>query len=73
MKEMKNQTQPPEEKLRIGVFICHCGLNIAGTLDIKELVNYSKTIADVVYVKEIGILVQIQVKKKLERVLKSTI
>ena len=30
------------EKPRIGVFICHCGLNIAGTLDIKELVEYSK-------------------------------
>src|SRR4030042_822825 len=41
-----------EEKLRIGVFICHCGLNIAGTLDIKELVEYSKTLPDVVYVKE---------------------
>jgi heterodisulfide reductase subunit A len=40
------------EGLRIGVFICHCGLNIAGTLDIKELVEYAKTIPDVVYVKE---------------------
>ena len=40
------------EGLRIGVFICHCGLNIAGTLDIKALVEYAKTIPDVVYVKE---------------------
>ncbi len=44
--------QPESEALRIGVFICHCGLNIAGTLDIKELVEYAKTIPDVVYVKE---------------------
>jgi heterodisulfide reductase subunit A len=44
--------QPEAEELRIGVFICHCGLNIAGTLDIKELVEYAKTIPDVVYVKE---------------------
>ena len=41
-----------EEKLRIGVFICHCGLNIAGVLDIKELVEYAKTLPDVVYVKD---------------------
>jgi heterodisulfide reductase subunit A len=40
------------EELRIGVFICHCGLNIAGTLDIRQLVEYAKTIPDVVYVKE---------------------
>jgi len=44
--------QPEGEELRIGVFICHCGLNIAGTVDIKQLVEYAKTIPDVVYVKE---------------------
>jgi heterodisulfide reductase subunit A len=41
-----------DEEPRIGVFICHCGLNIAGVLDIKELVEYSKTLPDVVYVKD---------------------
>ena len=52
MKSPDIQKQLSEEQLRIGVFICHCGLNIAGTLDIKELVEYSKTIRDVVFVKE---------------------
>ncbi|KON33067.1 MAG: hypothetical protein AC479_05805 [miscellaneous Crenarchaeota group-6 archaeon AD8-1] len=52
MKNPDIQKQLSEEQLRIGVFICHCGLNIAGTLDIKELVEYSKTIPDVVFVKE---------------------
>jgi len=40
------------EELRIGVFICHCGLNIAGVLDIKELIEFAKTLPDVVYVKD---------------------
>ena len=40
------------DQLRIGVFVCHCGLNIAGTVDIKQVVEYAKTIPDVVYVKE---------------------
>jgi heterodisulfide reductase subunit A len=35
---------------RIGVFICHCGKNIAGGLDIKSLVEGSKHIQGVVSV-----------------------
>ncbi|MGB9959883.1 MAG: hydrogenase iron-sulfur subunit [Candidatus Bathyarchaeales archaeon] len=46
------QSQNKPEELRIGVFICHCGLNIAGVLDIKELVEFAKTLPDVVYVKD---------------------
>jgi heterodisulfide reductase subunit A len=52
MAQKENQKQSETEELRIGVFICHCGLNIAGVLDIKELVEFSKTLPDVVYVKE---------------------
>ncbi|MEM2675990.1 MAG: CoB-CoM heterodisulfide reductase HdrA2 [Candidatus Bathyarchaeia archaeon] len=48
----ETQTQQKPEELRIGVFICHCGLNIAGVIDIKELVEYAKTLPDVVHVKE---------------------
>jgi heterodisulfide reductase subunit A len=48
---MSHTTSSPE-KPRIGVFICHCGLNIAGVLDIGELVAYARTLPDVVYVKE---------------------
>jgi len=42
----------PTSQLRIGVFVCHCGLNIAGTVDVKQLVEYSKSLPDVVFVKE---------------------
>jgi heterodisulfide reductase subunit A len=52
MSQPETPKQPEREELRIGVFICHCGLNIAGTVDIKQLVEYAKTIPDVVYVKE---------------------
>jgi heterodisulfide reductase subunit A len=40
------------EELRVGVFVCHCGLNIAGTVDVKAVAEYAKTIPDVVFVKE---------------------
>jgi len=52
MAETEAKKQVEIEEPRIGVFICHCGLNIAGVLDIKELVEYSKTLPNVVYVKE---------------------
>ncbi|MBT8171956.1 CoB--CoM heterodisulfide reductase iron-sulfur subunit A family protein, partial [Candidatus Bathyarchaeota archaeon] len=37
------------ENLRIGVFVCHCGLNIAGTINIKELTKYAQTLPNVVF------------------------
>ncbi len=52
MSQPETPKQSETEELRIGVFICHCGLNIAGTVDIKQLVEYAKTIPDVVFVKE---------------------
>jgi heterodisulfide reductase subunit A len=35
--------------LRIGVFICHCGSNIAGTVDVPEVVKYAGTLPGVVH------------------------
>lgn len=36
---------------RIGVFLCHCGSNIAGVLDMEKLEEYAKTLANVVFVE----------------------
>jgi heterodisulfide reductase subunit A len=36
------------EELRIGVFVCDCGLNIAGTVDCAAVTEYSETLPDVV-------------------------
>ncbi len=38
-----------DDDIRIGVFVCHCGTNIGGVLDISELTEYSKTLPNVVY------------------------
>jgi heterodisulfide reductase subunit A len=34
---------------RIGIFVCHCGTNIAGTVDIERVVEEIKRFPDVVY------------------------
>jgi heterodisulfide reductase subunit A len=41
-----------EEELRIGVFVCHCGFNIGGVIDVPAVVEYAKTLPDVVCVEE---------------------
>jgi heterodisulfide reductase subunit A len=45
---------PPErdvqgEDPRIGVFVCHCGTNIAGVVNVPDVVEYAKTLPNVVY------------------------
>ncbi|MBN1401637.1 MAG: FAD-dependent oxidoreductase [Anaerolineae bacterium] len=34
---------------RVGVFVCHCGLNIAGTVDVEAVQEYAKRLPYVVY------------------------
>jgi len=35
--------------MRIGVFVCHCGLNIAGVIDVKKVAEEAKKIPGVVF------------------------
>jgi heterodisulfide reductase subunit A len=37
-------------ELRIGVFVCQCGLNIAGTVDCSAVAEFAETLEDVVVV-----------------------
>lgn len=41
-----------EEETRIGVYICHCGLNIAQTVDCRAVCEYAATLPNVVVAKE---------------------
>ncbi len=38
----------PESELRIGVFVCDCGLNIAGSVDTEAVRAFAETLPDVV-------------------------
>ena len=52
MSEMEKEKEPQREDMRIGVFICDCGSNIAGHLDCKAVTQYAATLPGVVYAKE---------------------
>ena len=41
-----------QEEPRIGVFLCDCGINIAGVIDVNEVANYVKTLPHVVFARE---------------------
>jgi heterodisulfide reductase subunit A len=38
-----------KDEIRIGVFVCHCGTNIGGVVDIPAVTEYAKTLPNVVY------------------------
>ncbi|MCK4445098.1 MAG: CoB--CoM heterodisulfide reductase iron-sulfur subunit A family protein, partial [Thermoplasmata archaeon] len=48
---------PPEidvagQEPRIGVFVCHCGINIGGVVDVPSVVEHAKTLPNVVHAEE---------------------
>jgi heterodisulfide reductase subunit A len=51
----KVEPTPPTETEgippRIGVFVCHCGINIAGYVDVHGVEEYAKTLPNVVHVE----------------------
>jgi heterodisulfide reductase subunit A-like polyferredoxin len=48
------KTYPPEidvstDQPRVGVFVCHCGINIGGVVDVPTVVEYTRSIPGVAY------------------------
>ena len=41
-----------KEPIRIGVFVCHCGVNIGGYLTVKDVVAHAKTLPHVAFADE---------------------
>jgi heterodisulfide reductase subunit A-like polyferredoxin len=54
---VEDKVYPPEiavaitDEPRIGVFICSCGSNIAGVVDVEAVVDYAQTLPHVVFVE----------------------
>lgn len=54
---VKEKVFPPErdvtgEELKIGVFVCHCGINIGGVVDVPAVVEMAKGLPNVAYAGE---------------------
>ena len=51
-KEVPPQVNVIGERPRIGVFVCNCGINIAGVVDVKAVRDYAKSLPYVEYVTD---------------------
>ncbi len=47
--ELPAQIDVSDQEPRIGVFVCHCGINIAGVVDVEAVEAYARTLPHVVY------------------------
>ncbi|MCS4541951.1 MAG: FAD-dependent oxidoreductase, partial [Euryarchaeota archaeon] len=48
-KEYPEEIDVRGQEHRVGVFVCSCGLNIGGYLDVPKVAKYAKTLPNVVY------------------------
>ena len=44
--------QETTEELKVGVYTCHCGINIGGVVDIEAVKDYAATLPNVVVSEE---------------------
>ena len=54
---ISEKTYPPEKEVdgeepRIGAFVCHCGINIGAVVDVPKVVEYARTLPNVVYAED---------------------
>ncbi|MEM4472344.1 MAG: CoB--CoM heterodisulfide reductase iron-sulfur subunit A family protein [Archaeoglobaceae archaeon] len=69
---LKKKEFPPEKNVvgeppRIGVFICHCGVNIASTVDVEELTRFAKTLDDVVFADHVLFACSADTQEKIKK------
>ena len=52
MPDYPSELDLAEQEPDIGVFVCHCGSNIGGYLDVPSVAKYAKTLPGVVYAED---------------------
>jgi heterodisulfide reductase subunit A len=70
IKEYPAERDVSEEEPRIGVFVCHCGINIGGTVNVPEVAEYAKKLPNVVYAENnlytCSADTQVKIRQKIE-------
>ena len=49
---MAEEKDTNNEELRVGVYVCHCGINIAGVVDVEAVAEYAGSLPNVVIAKD---------------------
>ena len=71
----EEEEYPPErdvtsEEPRVGVFVCHCGNNIAGVVDVKDVSEYAMSLPGVVYSTDVMFACSTDNQKLIEEAIK---
>ncbi len=69
-KEFPNEADVKDQTPRIGVFVCHCGSNIAGFADVPGIAEYARSLPHVTYVEENLFTCSQDTQEKLVEVIK---
>ena len=74
--QIRESVFPEERKVqgeepRIGVLICHCGINIAGIVDVDQVTEYAKTLPGVVYADHFLFSCSTDSQEQLQTVIRS--
>ena len=69
--EKREVEEQGNEELRIGVYVCHCGSNIASVVDPPDLAEYASTLPNVVVSKDYRYMCsdpgQVMIKQDIEQ------
>lgn len=72
---IREKTYPTErdvsyEEPRIGVFVCNCGINIGGVIDVLKVRDYARTLPHVVYAEDNLFTCSQDTQEKIKRIIK---
>ncbi len=73
---VRQEERPPErqipasEALRIGVFVCHCGINIAAIVDVKDVAAYARELPGVVHADDFLYTCSQDTQEKMREIIK---
>lgn len=69
-KEKRSREEKVPQEPRIGVFVCHCGRNIGGYLDINRITQFAKSLPDVVWAENLMFACSEDAQKKIKEAIK---
>jgi len=69
VKELPDERDVTGEEPRIGVFVCDCGVNIAGVVNVPEVAAYARTLPNVVMAGENLFTCSQDTQEKMKKVL----
>ncbi|MCJ2557301.1 MAG: hydrogenase iron-sulfur subunit, partial [Candidatus Thermoplasmatota archaeon] len=52
VKELPEEIDVSGKESRVGVFVCHCGINIGGVVDVPSVVEHVRTLPNVAYAED---------------------